>query len=384
MALQHTPPPLFRHVTSLALLDRYILHHLLMGLIALTGGATALIWLTQSLHFIGMVVQHGLSLLAFLHLTLLMVPSFISVILPVTTFLITLWFYHRLAGDRELTVLQAMGLSPLRLARPGLIGAGLACLTGYGLSLWAAPIAYHHFHRYELEIRNRAAAFLLEEGVFTPVSKGMTVYIHERRSDDSFDGIMIEDDRNPAYPVTILAEDGLTTPQGDLLRLVLHNGSRHTLNRHTGQISTLYFQLETVDIGSAHHQTFAPDVAELPLSALFFPQGNLSRHSRNKLLIEGWTRLTNPLACLSYAMIALLCVLQSRFSRHATFFRPTLAVLIVVLLMILSLILKHLAEGNPAFVPLLWAEVLLPSLMGGGSLLWASMRHKTPSTSMAR
>ena len=367
----------------LPLRDRYILHHLLVGLGVLTGGATALIWLTQSLHFIGLIVQHGLSLLAFLHLTLLMLPSFVSVILPVTCFLVILWFYQRLAGDRELTILQAIGLSPLRLARPGLICAGLATLAGYGLSLWAAPLAYHHFHRYELEIRNRAAAFLLEEGVFTPVSKAMTVYVRERRSDDSFGGIMIEDSRVPDSPVTILAEDGLTEPRGDMLRLILHNGSRQTLNRHTGELSTLLFQLETLDFGSPHDQNLSPDVAELTMPQLFHPQGDLSPHARNKLLIEGWTRLTGPLACLSYGMIGLLCVLRGRFSRHGNIIRPTAAVLGVVGLMILSLMLKNLAERNPALVPLLWLNVLLPIIVGATLLLRdATRQYRLASVSL--
>ncbi|MCT6819637.1 LptF/LptG family permease [Bombella apis] len=359
----------------LPLRERYILQHLLLGLAALTGGATALIWLTQSLHFIGMIVQHGLSLPAFLHLTLLMLPSFITVILPVTCFLVILWVYQRLDSDRELTILQATGLSPLRLACPGLLCAGFATLTAYGLSLWGAPLAYHHFHRYELEIRNRAAAFLLEEGVFTPISKAMTVYVRERRSDDSFGGIMIEDNRVPTNPVTILAEDGLAEPHGNTLRLILHNGSRQTLNRRTGELSTLLFQLETLDFGSPHDQTLSPDVAELTMSQLFHPQGDLSPHARNKLLIEGWTRLTGPLACLSYGMIGLLCVLRGRFSRHGNIIRPTVAILSVVGLMILSLMLKNLAERDPSLVPLLWTEVLLPITLGGGLLLWDATRR---------
>ena len=359
----------------LPLRERYILQHLLLGLAALTGGATALIWLTQSLHFIGMIVQHGLSLPAFLHLTLLMLPSFITVILPVTCFLVILWVYQRLDSDRELTILQATGLSPLRLACPGLLCAGFAALTAYGLSLWGAPLAYHHFHRYELEIRNRAAAFLLEEGVFTPISKAMTVYVRERHSDDSFGGIMIEDNRVPANPVTILAEDGLAEPHGNTLRLILHNGSRQTLNRRTGELSTLLFQLETLDFGSPHDQALSPDVAELTMSQLFHPQGDLSPHARNKLLIEGWTRLTGPLACLSYGMIGLLCVLRGRFSRHGNIIRPTVAILSVVGLMILSLMLKNLAERDPSLVPLLWTEVLLPITLGGGLLLWDATRR---------
>ena len=43
-------------------LDRYIFRQLLVALIAVTGGLTALVWLVQSLRFVELVVNHGLSL----------------------------------------------------------------------------------------------------------------------------------------------------------------------------------------------------------------------------------------------------------------------------------------------------------------------------------
>ncbi len=358
------PFPLHTWRSPLLLLDRYIIRHILIALLALTGGATALIWLTQSLRFISMIVQHGLSLLAFFHLTSLMLPSFINIILPITTFLVVLWLYQRLANDRELTILQTAGLSSLRLAYPGLLCALFATFISYSLSLWGAPLAYRHFHNYELEIRNKTAAFLLEEGVFTPISNSLTVYIHQRRSDNSFRGILIEDTRTPGSPVTILAEDGTTIPHGDTLELILHNGSRQVINQHTGQLTMLTFALDRLEFGTTHSHVSSPDVAEMPLQELFHPQGPLSPHYRKKLTIEGWTRLTNPLACLAYSMVGLICVLRSRFSRHGNITRPTIAVLLVVGMIILSLILKNLAERNLGLVPLLWGEMLLPTLIG--------------------
>ncbi|MBV8703600.1 MAG: LptF/LptG family permease, partial [Acetobacteraceae bacterium] len=63
-------------------LDAYVFGQLLFALLAVTGGLTALIWLTQSLRFVELVVNHGLSLVVFLELTGLLVPGFVSVILP--------------------------------------------------------------------------------------------------------------------------------------------------------------------------------------------------------------------------------------------------------------------------------------------------------------
>ena len=56
----------------------------------------------------------------FLQLTSLLIPSFVAVILPITTFVVVQFVYQRLAGDRELTVMRAAGLSPWALARPAL------------------------------------------------------------------------------------------------------------------------------------------------------------------------------------------------------------------------------------------------------------------------
>src|SRR5471032_1469710 len=63
--------------------DIYIFRQVLLALVVATGGLTALIWLTQSLRFIDLVVNRGLSLLVFLQLTSLLIPSFIAVILPI-------------------------------------------------------------------------------------------------------------------------------------------------------------------------------------------------------------------------------------------------------------------------------------------------------------
>lgn len=93
-------------------LDRYVLRQLLVALAATTGGLAALIWLMQSLHFVSLVVDRGLSLRVFIELTSLLLPSFVAVVMPITTFIVSLFVYQRLASDRELTVMQAAGLSP--------------------------------------------------------------------------------------------------------------------------------------------------------------------------------------------------------------------------------------------------------------------------------
>ena len=117
-------------------LDRYVLRQLLGALLASTGGLAALIWLTQSLRFVAMVVDRGLSLRVFLQLTGLLIPSFVAVILPITTFVVIQFIYQRLAGDRELTVMRAAGAV---LLGDRTSGAGLRRHLGRAL-LRAEPV----------------------------------------------------------------------------------------------------------------------------------------------------------------------------------------------------------------------------------------------------
>ena len=49
--------------------DIYIFRQVLLALVAVTGGLTALVWLIQSLRFVELVVNRGLSLLVFVRLT---------------------------------------------------------------------------------------------------------------------------------------------------------------------------------------------------------------------------------------------------------------------------------------------------------------------------
>ena len=56
-------------------------------------------------------------------------------------------------------------------------------MLGYVLSIWAVPASLSNFKQYQWEIRNRLAAFLLQDGVFTPLSDKLTVYVRSRDPD---------------------------------------------------------------------------------------------------------------------------------------------------------------------------------------------------------
>ncbi len=357
-------------------LDWYIFRQLAVALLAVTAGLTALIWLTQSLRFVKLVVDHGLSFGVFLRLTALLVPSFVAVVLPITTFVVVQFVYQRLAGDRELTVMRAAGRSDLALARPALALALLATLAGYGLNLWLVPASFRSFQDFQWEIRNRIAAFLLQDGVFTQLSQGLTVYVRARTPDGVLHGILINDARNPAAETTVLARQGRLIDGAQGPEVVLLDGSRQQIDPRSGRLELLTFRRNVIDLSGAGRSNAArlPGMAEVSLHSLLNPPPFVSATDRPRWVAEAAKRLSSPLSTLAYAAIALLSVLTGTFRRHGSLMRPLAAVGVVVGLVALQLGVGDLAARNNALIGLVWAEATVPALIGLGLLLGPAIR----------
>jgi lipopolysaccharide export system permease protein len=353
-----------RRVMLITRLDRYIFRQLLLALVAVTGGLTALIWLTQSLRFVELVVNHGLSFGIFLRLTGLLIPSFIAVILPITSFVVVQFVYQRLAGDRELTVMRAAGLSPFTLSRPALALALVAMGLGYALNLWIVPASLSSFREFQWEIRNRMAAFLLQEGVFTQVSDALTVYVRSRDPDGTLHGILVDDARDQSAHATILAENGRLVDGQNGPRAVLINGSRQEIDHQTGRLNILTFQqneLELTDSNRGDSVRMA-DMSEVSLHELLDPHPFNARDIP-KWIAEAHKRLSSPLTTFSYTMVALLAVLTGAFRRHGGLMRPIASIATVVTLLALNLAVGSLAARDNTLVPLIWIEATLPGIV---------------------
>lgn len=362
-------------------IDRYIFRQLALALIAVTGGLTALVWLIQSLRFVELVVNHGLSFLVFVELTGLLIPSFVAVILPITTFVVVQFIYHRLAGDREITVMRASGLSPFALSRPALGLAFLAAIAGYALTLWIVPASLTAFRQFQWEIRNRMAAFLLQEGVFTQVSDNLTVYVRSRDPDGTLHGILVDDGRDNTAHATILAETGRLTEGPNGPRVLLLRGSRQEIDRQTGRLNVLTFGQNEVDLADnqATSNERLRDMTEMSLGELLDPHPTNVRDIP-KWIAEGHKRLATPLSAISYALIALFAVLSGTFRRYGSFIRPLVAVAVMVVLLALGLAMENLAARDNAMLPMIWLQAVMPGIVCGWMMFvpqWLQSRNRS-------
>ena len=116
------------------IVDKYILRQLVVGFTLILVSLTILIWLTQSLKMIDMIVTKGVSVGIFLEMTILVLPNFLQILMPLALFAVTLFTFIRMQSDKELMVLKAVGMSGKQLMKPVLMMAGVLTVVGYILS----------------------------------------------------------------------------------------------------------------------------------------------------------------------------------------------------------------------------------------------------------
>ena len=168
--------------------SKYIVKNLTHSTLLITLSLTSIVWLTQALRFIDFIVNQGVSIMVFLQLTILLIPSLLLLILPPALFCSVIFVYNKLKLDSELIVLQAAGLSRLRLASPAAqVAVGVALIT-YFIAMVLQPVSYTRFRDMQSFLKNNYASILLQEGVFSNPVKGLTVFIRERNKDGNRDG----------------------------------------------------------------------------------------------------------------------------------------------------------------------------------------------------
>ena len=362
----------------ITLLDRYLFRQLAGALLAVTIDLAALVWLTQSLRFIELVLDRGLSFWVFLKLTGLLLPGFFAIILPITTFVVTLFIYVRLVSDRELVVMRAAGLSQWQLARPALALASLAMLACYALNLWLVPASQTAFRAWQFEIRNQLAAILVQEGVFASIGDDLTVYARYRDPDGTLRGILVHDARDRGAPVTVLAEAGriISTPAGP--RVVLLNGLRQQIERSpppagsphgtrpTERLNTLSFAENSVELSRSARPVDGRyrNAQERSLGELLNPDPaeNIPLRDLRRFRAEATQRLANPLNALGFCLVALATVLSGQFRRHGGGFHLFVGIALVVGLLAVGLIANNLGARDNAMLPLVWLITLAPPL----------------------
>lgn len=344
--------------------SKYIISNLSGPVIFITVSLTCVVWLTQSLRFVELIINQGLPANDFIRLITLLLPSLIGMVLPIAILCATIYVFNRLNYESEILVLKAAGISRLGIARPALFFGFLACVFGYLISLYFMPVSYSKFRDMQYYFRDNYASLMLEEGIFNTPIQGLAVYVRERSADGTLEGILMHDSRDPQEPVTYMAERG-TLEKGDKgMIFKLMEASRQQINRKTGEVNILYFDSYPLDI------SYYTDVSaargrkadELFVNELLNPGPELDKKDRYYYLASGYDRLLWPLYSLVLPLLVTGIMLTGDFNRRGQTRRIIICVSVAALTIIAGITAKNaVRSGNDIAVPLMFAPALAVS-----------------------
>ena len=350
-------------------LHRYMFRQLVWWTVVVSASLTCIVWLTQSLRFVEMIVNTGLSVTTFVTFTLLLLPSFLSLIGPISVFSAVMFTYTKMQNDSEIVILRASGMSPFEIGRPALLLASLVMMLGYLNSIYLMPASFREFKDLQREFRSELSSLFLQEGVFNPVVDGITVFIRERSESGQLFGIIIHDERIPEKPVTMMAEQGAIVTSSKGPRVLMVNGNRQEVREDDGRLSLLYFDRYTFDL-SALNKTEVDlwrEPRERFLNELFFSSDQAAKiYNYRELRMEGIFRLSSPVLFLTFTAIGLALLLGGDFNRRGQFLRILISVLCVTAVQVGVLSMKNLGEKAPVFEHVMY---LLPIVTAAGFLL---------------
>ena len=206
-------------------------------------------WINRAVILFDQLIADGQSAGVFLEFTALSLPSVMRLALPLAAFAAAVYVTNRLRTESELTVMQATGYSPFRLARPVLYFGAIVALIMSVLMHFLVPLSSARLEQREAEIAQNLTARLLNEGQFIEPISGVTVYIREISANGELHDVFLSDTRNPQTHVTYTAKRAFLVRDEDRTQLVMLDGMVQNLRLSTQRLSTTTFRDFAYDIG---------------------------------------------------------------------------------------------------------------------------------------
>lgn len=331
------------------LLDRYVIREIVpptgLGLLLFT----FILLLQQITLLTSVLIAKSAPPATIARVFIYLLPSILSVTIPMAFLLGVLLAFGRLASDSEIVALRASGISPGRLLRPVLALATVSGLVTFYIMAVALPVANQAHRQIMFDLVVSQARTSVKPRVFTDdllPSRSMVLYVSDiPAGTGEWHDVFIHDVRTPERPKVILARAG---------HLVVDEAHR-TLEMHLEKGVVHSFDPATPEL--YEQQRFRSLDLPLPFDE-FFPKVPLSKGDREMTLgelagrirdiqakgkpakeaapfeVEVHKKFAIPVACFVFGLLGLGLSLGSKKEARSAAFGLSIAVIFVYYVLI--------------------------------------------------
>lgn len=202
----------------------------------------------QVLHLADTLIIHGISIIIFVKMMMLLTLSFTPMVLPVAFLIAVLMAFGRLSADSELVAIKASGISLFRLSVPISFIAAIVVVLSLMLNMEWVPWSQRQFKTTLIKVGNTKVVTAIKEGTFTTGFFDLLIFADKvDTKTNHLKKVFIYDEREPKNPMTIVSESGevvTVKSSSDLASsavLKLYNGSIHRNDSTAGNYQKIDF-----------------------------------------------------------------------------------------------------------------------------------------------
>ncbi|HSV24810.1 MAG TPA: LPS export ABC transporter permease LptF [Xanthobacteraceae bacterium] len=356
----------------MALIDRYIFRTIFGGFLLILVNLTLVIWITQILRQVDLITNQGQTILVFLRITGLLVPILTMVIAPIAIVIAVCFALLKLNGDSELVVMNAAGISPRRAFRPVLASCIMVAIFVAYISAFLAPWLQRKMALEITKVRTDVVSNIVRPGAFTSVDRGLIFHIRERRGENQFQGVFIDDARTPEERVTIVAEYGQIVQRADSSFLIMRDGNVQRRRAKERDPTIVVFDQYAFDLTRlAPSPQVNVGLREKYVWELAFPAADdpVFKLSPSQFRVELHERLFAPLYPLAFGVIAFAILGFPRTTRQSRAVSMFVVIAAVSVLRLGGFAGTAIAATTPAMLAVVYA--MIAAAIGiGGFVIW--------------
>ena len=322
-------------------------------------------WINRAVVLFDQLIADGQSAVVFLEFTALSLPSVIRLALPLAGFAAAVYVTNRMSTESELTVVQATGFSPFRLAQSVLVFGIIVAVMMSLLMHVLVPLSSARLSERQAEIAQNMTSRLLTEGQFIEPTRGVTFYIREITPEGELRDIFLSDNRADDEEIIYTASRAFLVRDGENTQLVMINGMVQTLRAEGQRLFTTRFEDFAHNISTLINQpsTRARNADHLSTLDLLRPTAALEEEtgrSAAELISRGHDRFSQSILGLVAALLGFSALMVGGYSRFGVWRQIVAAIFLIIVVKAFESVGLNAARSDPR----LWFATYVPSVIG--------------------
>jgi lipopolysaccharide export system permease protein len=313
-------------------INRYILKEVTIPFFLSLFVFTFVLLLERIMKLIELVVSRGVRILDIGMLFIYILPSFLTLTIPMSFLLAVLLAFGRLSSDSEVTAMKASGVGIYQMMIPVTLLSIVAYLLTSFLMIYALPWGNQAFRIKVFDIARGKASTGIKERVFNDDFEGIVLYVDKLKGlGEKMEGILIYDERE-REGYTIMAQEGgiVSDPEAMTVTMRLENGEIHRVGKGLAydRVSFSTYDLRLNFKGAGARGEVAKGDREMTIGEL---RGRIKElrgrgEDYRPYQVEIQKKFSIPFACIVFALIGVPLGIQSRRSGRALGFSLSLGI----------------------------------------------------------